>query len=84
MSISKQSATERLASEFVQAAGRPLLSVQQAAEVVGVHASSVRRAIWRGELRCSRRSANGPIRIRAGELARWIVEGERLSFPGTA
>lgn len=77
----QQPDAERLAEEFTSAAGRAVLSLQQAADAVGLHPSTLRRAIGSGELRCSRRATNGPVSIRATELARWFMDGERRTFP---
>lgn len=72
---------ESLASDFRDAIGRPLLSVNDSAKVLGCHPNTVRRAIWAGHVRASRRAANGPLQIRATELARWVCDGEALSKP---
>lgn len=77
----QQSDAEGLAEEFASAAGRAVLSLQEAADAIGLHPSTLRRAIGSGELRCSRRATNGPVSIRATELARWFMDGERRTFP---
>ncbi len=61
--------------------GKLLITVKEAAQALGLHPNSIRKAIYAGSLTVNRRSPNGPIRIRIRELARWILDGERLSLP---
>ncbi len=51
---------------------RPLLSVRQAAELLGVSRASVYKLVERGELPCVRIS--NAIRVRLLDLERWLAE----------
>lgn len=49
-----------------------LLSVAQVAELLGVHPATVYRYVAGGELPAIRLGEDGPLRIRADVLERWL------------
>ena len=72
-----------LAREFQDEVGRPVCNLAEAARLVDAHVNTLRTAIYRGDMSGSRRAPNGPILVRCRELARWVVDGERLSLPNS-
>jgi len=73
--------TEELAKRFEQTVRRPVVSVEQAAHLVGRSISGIRAEIYAGTLTGSRAAPNGPIHITCTELARWFIAGTRHSLP---
>jgi excisionase family DNA binding protein len=51
---------------------RRSISVGTAARITGLHASTIRRALLRGDLEGYRTGRRGPFRIPAGALDAWI------------
>ncbi len=56
-----------------------LMTLREAAAQCALSRSTLRRAIWRGDLRCIRLTpaSNCPIKIRLADLEDWIEQGAR-------
>lgn len=73
---------EKTVADFIGAnGGRPVCDLVTAAMLAGVSATTLRRAVWSGEITVSRRAKNAPMTIRIRELVRWLLDGERHSLP---
>ena len=72
---------ETLARVFAECLGRPIASTAEAADLLGISPSTLRSAVYSGEITGSRMAPNGPLRFATLELARFINEGESRSLP---
>jgi hypothetical protein len=72
---------EILAEQFRATLGRPVATVKGVAELLACHPSTIRAALYKGELRGSRRAANSPVTFSVRELARRWVAGLSRTLP---
>lgn len=61
--------------------GRPIVSIEEAAQLTGYSRKTIKDSIELGELVCSRRDAKSNIKITLRSLALWIVQNEKNSLP---
>ncbi|MBI4612183.1 MAG: hypothetical protein HY720_01090 [Planctomycetes bacterium] len=78
----KDADLDALARDLAAAAGRPLVTLAEAARLCGLSLGTLRTGLYTGALTASRRVANGPVRIWCRDLAAWLFARKRHSLPG--
>ena len=79
---SNASYIDKLTEDFQRAVwGRPVLTLNEAAELLPYGREVLLQAIETGELAASRRSKKGKITLSCRRLAEWIYENEKHTLP---